>query len=56
LKAGDRLTSLDGAAVPDREALARAMAGKRWGDALVLKVQRDKEALSLTVLLRRKGK
>jgi S1-C subfamily serine protease len=55
LKAGDRLVSLDGAPLSDRESLARAMAAKRWGDAAVLGVRRGDETLTLTVPLRRKG-
>jgi uncharacterized iron-regulated protein len=55
LKAGDRLVSLDGAPLVDRESLARAMAAKRWGDAAVLGVRRGDQTLTLTVPLRRKG-
>ena len=56
LKAGDRLVALDGASLADREALARAMAGKRWGDAVVLSLKRDGEPLAVTVLLRRQDR
>ncbi|HEY1249891.1 MAG TPA: ChaN family lipoprotein [Thermoanaerobaculia bacterium] len=56
LKAGDRLVSFDGAPVSDREALARAMAAKRWGDTAVLGIRRGDETLSLTVPLRRMSK
>lgn len=56
LKAGDRLLTLDGAALADREALARAMAGRRWGDAVALAIIRDREPMTVTVLLRRLGK
>ena len=55
LKTGDRLVSLDGAPLADREALARAMAAKRWGDVASIGVRRGDETLSLTVPLRRKG-
>jgi len=55
LKAGDRLVALDGAPLADREALARAMAAKRWGDVAVIGVRRGDETLTLTVPLRRKS-
>jgi aminopeptidase N len=53
LKARDVLLTLDGAAVPDKEALAKAMAGKRWGDAAALSVLREGAQVSVPVLLRR---
>jgi hypothetical protein len=46
--------SLDGAAIRDREALAKAMSGKRWGDAVELSVRRDEESVTVKVLLRRR--
>jgi predicted metalloprotease with PDZ domain len=55
LKVGDLLLSLDGAAVADRETLARMMAGKRWGDAAVLSVRREKESVTVHVLFRRQA-
>lgn len=55
LRVGDRLVSLDGAAVPDRESLARAMAGKRWGDAAVLGIRRASDSLTVAIPLRRRG-
>ncbi len=55
LEAGDRLVSLDGAPVADRETLARAMAAKRWGDAAMLGLRRGDQSLSVTVPLRRKS-
>jgi uncharacterized iron-regulated protein len=55
LEAGDRLVSLDGAPLADREALARAMAGKRWGDTAALGVVRATEFFTRNVPLRRKG-
>jgi uncharacterized iron-regulated protein len=55
LKEQDLLVSLDGSPLPDREALARFMAGKRWGDAAVFVVRRGAENATVTVPLRRKG-
>ncbi len=56
LEAGDRLVSLDGAPLVDRETLARAMAAKRWGDSAVLGAVRDAQPLTVTVPLRRQGR
>lgn len=53
VKVGDLLLSLDGAAVADRETLARWIAGKRWGDTAVLTLRREGAPTSVTVLLRR---
>ena len=50
---GDVLLSLDGVPVPDRESLARAMAGKRWGDDAVFTVRREGATVAVTVPLRR---
>ncbi len=50
---GDVLLSLDGVPVPDRESLARAMAGKRWGDDAVFTVRREGANVAVTVPLRR---
>jgi uncharacterized iron-regulated protein len=55
VKTGDRLVSFDAEPVADREALARAMAAKRWGDTALLGLQRDKQPLLLAVPLRRKS-
>ena len=55
LKAGDVLVSFDGAAVKDKESLAKAMAGKRWGDAAELVVRREGATVTVTVLLRRQS-
>jgi uncharacterized iron-regulated protein len=54
LKEKDVLVSVDGTPLPDREALARAVAGKRWGDAAVFVVRRGAENATVTVSLRRK--
>ncbi|HEX4441394.1 MAG TPA: ChaN family lipoprotein [Thermoanaerobaculia bacterium] len=53
VKTGDVLLAVDGETVPDREALARAMAGKRWGDTAAVTVRRGGEQQLLTVKLRR---
>ncbi len=55
LKEKDLLVSVDGTPLPDREALSRAVAGKRWGDAAVFAVRRGAENTTVTVLLRRKA-
>jgi uncharacterized iron-regulated protein len=52
-KAGDILLTMDGAPLVDREALNRAVAGKRWGDAAVITVRRGGETATLTVAFRR---
>jgi uncharacterized iron-regulated protein len=53
VKNGDVLLALDGATVADKEALSRAMAGKRWGDSAALTVRRGGEQVLITVKLRR---
>ncbi len=53
LEFGDVLLALDGAAVADREALAKAMAGKRWGDDAVFTVRREGVTERVVVPLRR---
>jgi uncharacterized iron-regulated protein len=53
VRLGDALVSLDGTPLTDRETLARAMAGKGWGDAAVLVVRRQGESSTLRVLFRR---
>ena len=55
LRPGDTLVSFDGAVIRDREALAKAMSGKRWGDGVELSVRRDGEPAVVYVLLRRKA-
>jgi len=50
---GDVLLALDGADLPDRESLNRAMAGLRWGDSAVFEVRRDAETVRLTARFRR---
>jgi len=53
VKNGDVLLAVDGEMVPDREAFARAMAGKRWGDTAAVTLRRGAEQLLVTVKLRR---
>ena len=55
LMTGDVLLAMDGAAVPDRETLARAMAGKGWGDAVVFSVRRGGTPATVAVALRRQA-
>jgi uncharacterized iron-regulated protein len=55
VRVGDVLVSLDGTPLVDREALARAVAGKSWGDAAALVVRRQEESVSLRVLFRREA-
>lgn len=52
----DVLVSFDGGPVKDREALARLMAGKNWGDAAKLVVRREGKDAALTVLFRRQAR
>jgi uncharacterized iron-regulated protein len=50
---GDLILEMDGEPIPDKERLAQLMAGKRWGDVAVVKVQRGEETLALEVAFRR---
>lgn len=50
---GDVLVSLDGQPLKDRETFNRLMAGKRWGDAATVAVERGADTVVLRVLLRR---
>jgi uncharacterized iron-regulated protein len=52
-KIGDQLVSMDGTPIDDKETFNRLMAGKRWGDAAVFKVERGQEVVTLTAHLRR---
>ena len=56
LAVGDVLVSIDGVALTDRETLARAMAGKRWGDGVSLGVRRREETVTRMVPLRRRAR
>jgi uncharacterized iron-regulated protein len=55
LVAEDRVLSLDGAAIADKEGFAAALAHKRWGDGVTLAIERAGQPLTLTVALRRPG-
>jgi len=50
---GDVLLTLDGAAIADRETLARLVAGKRWGEAAAFTVRRGDATVNVPVVLRR---
>lgn len=50
---GDLILEMDGEPIPDKERLAQLMAGKRWGDVAVVKVQRGEETVALEVAFRR---
>jgi uncharacterized iron-regulated protein len=52
-KLGDELVSMDGVPYTDKETTNRLMSEKRWGDAVVYKVMRDGQELTLTAYLRR---
>jgi S1-C subfamily serine protease len=53
LLAEDRVVSVDGTAVADRESYLLALSGKRWGDGVALVVERAGKRFSATVPLRR---
>lgn len=52
-KVGDEIVSLDGVAITDKETSNRLMSEKRWGDAVVYRVVRDGQEVTLTAHLRR---
>ncbi len=52
-KVGDELVSIDGTPYTDKEIVNRLMSEKRWGDAVVYKVMREGQELTLTAHLRR---
>jgi len=51
----DRVVSVDGVPVPDKETYLRLQGGKRWGDRLVLVVERAGKPVSLELSLARTG-
>lgn len=53
LAAEDRVVSLDGAPVADKEAFLLAMSGKRWGDGVTLVIERAGQRHTVVVPLRR---
>jgi S1-C subfamily serine protease len=52
-KISDELVSIDGMPYTDKETVNRLMSEKRWGDAVVYKVMREGQELTLTAYLRR---
>ena len=52
-KISDELVSIDGTPYTDKETVNRLMSEKRWGDAVVYKVMREGQELTLTAYLRR---
>jgi S1-C subfamily serine protease len=50
---GDLILEMDGEPIPDKERLAQLMATKRWGDTVVVRVQRGEETVALEVAFRR---
>lgn len=53
IKAGDRLLSMDGQELADKEVFNRLMATKRWGDSLELTFDRGGETRTVSIALRR---
>jgi len=53
LRVGDRVLSLDGAEISDRETFNRLLAAKRWGDQARVSVRRSDQVVQATVLFRR---
>jgi membrane-associated protease RseP (regulator of RpoE activity) len=53
LLAEDRIVSFDGVVMADKEAFLAAMATKRWGDGVVLVLERAGKSVTLTAPLRR---
>jgi uncharacterized iron-regulated protein len=52
-KVGDEIVSVDGVPIAEKETSNRLMSEKRWGDAVVCKVMRDGQEVTLTAYLRR---
>ena len=51
---GDVLVSIDGTPVPDRATVSRMVAAKRWGDRIVLGMEREGDPYEATVVFRRR--
>ena len=51
---GDRLVAIDGAPVASRETMNRLVAAKRWGDRIVLALERDGETVEASFVFRRR--
>lgn len=54
LKAGDVIVSVDGQPTPGRDALARAMASRLWGEVVTVEIRRDGATRAIQVPLRRR--
>jgi uncharacterized iron-regulated protein len=54
VKVGDTLVSIDGIAIPDEAAMKRLVADKRWGDGIVLGLERAGESVEAAFLFRRR--
>jgi uncharacterized iron-regulated protein len=53
IKMGDRLLTVDGVKIEDRETLMKLVAGKRWGDSAEFVISRGDETVELLVNFRR---
>ncbi len=51
---GDVIVSIDGQPVPDRATVSERIAAKRWGDRIVLGMERDGEPYDATMVFRRR--
>jgi uncharacterized iron-regulated protein len=55
-RVGDRLLSMDGRPLQEKETFNRLMADKRWADAATFEVRRGDEVVKLTATFRRKAR
>ena len=51
---GDTLVSIDGVAIADQAAMKRRVADKRWGDRIVLGLEREGETVEAAFVFRRR--
>ncbi|MGD8330484.1 MAG: ChaN family lipoprotein [Acidobacteriota bacterium] len=51
---GDRIVAIDGEPVPDRETMSRLVAEKRWGDRIVLGLEREGRSVEAAFVFRRR--
>ena len=54
VEVGDVVVSIDGDPVHDREAISRRVAAKRWGDSIVLGLERQGEPFEVSLVFRRR--
>lgn len=54
VEVGDTLVSIDGIAIPDEATMKRLVADKRWGDGIVLGLERAGERVEAAFLFRRR--